>query len=461
MIKDLREALDSKKIGAVELLDSYIKKIEENKNLNCFITVDRDFSVSQAKAAQKLIDENRAGLFTGIPVAVKDNIITKGMKTTCASKMLSSFVPDFNATVTDKLECSSYTLLGKTNMDEFAMGNSSENSYFGAVKNPVNQNFVPGGSSGGSAAAIAKNLAPVALGSDTGGSVRQPAAFCGCFGLKPTYGRVSRFGLISFASSLEQIGIFSHTASDALLMLNAISGRDEKDLTSTDSKAAELKDVSRKIGLPKEFFDFSDPKIADMVENAAKEFEKLGFFVEYCSLSSLKYSVPAYYIISSAEAASNLARFDGVKYGFSKSGESFEEIIKNSRSGGFGKEVKRRIMLGNYCLAEGFYDKYYIKAQAVREKLKAEFSELFKTYDFLITPTTPALPNRIGESLTPSQNYSADILTVPQNLTGLPSVSVPCGEISKLPVGMSITGNYFCESGIISLADIFERRCGI
>ena len=461
MISKIRNALDSKKISTVELIYELQKRFEEKKEYNCFITTDWDYAKKQAENAQKLILENKASSLTGIPIAIKDNILTKGIKTTCASKMLESFIPDFNATVIEKLNAENFILSGKTNLDEFSMGNTTENSYFGRVLNPFDKKRVSGGSSWGSAAAVKLGLSPAALGSDTGGSVRQPASFCEVFGLKPTYGKVSRFGLISFASSLEQIGILGASALDTLLVLNAISGKDTNDATSLASDKCEIKNTGTKIGLVKEFFNFSDPEISKAVEKASRRFEKLGFSVSYCSLESLKYAVSAYYVISSAEAASNLSRFDGIKYGLKASGESFEQIITNSRTKGFGTEVKRRIMLGNYVLSEGFYEKFYLKAKNVQNKLKAEFSELFKTYDFLITPTAPSLPQLSGKNVTPSENYNADILTVTQNLTGLPCISVPCGKVLGLPVGMSITGKYFFESEIISLADLFERRCGI
>lgn len=461
MISKLRNALDSKKISTFEIIAELQKKCEENTQYNCFITNTWDYAKKQAEKAQELILKNKASSLTGIPIAVKDNILTKGIKTTCASKMLESFIPDFDATVIKKLNSEDFILSGKTNLDEFSMGNTNENSYFGRVLNPFDMQRVSGGSSGGSAAAVKLGLSPAALGSDTGGSVRQPASFCGVFGLKPTYGKVSRYGLISFASSLEQIGIIASSALDTLLVLNAISGKDENDATSIASDKCQIKNTGGKIGLIKEFFDFSNPEISKTVEEAAKQFEKLGFFVEYCSLESLKYAVSAYYVISSAEAASNLSRFDGIKYGLKENGETFEELIINSRTNGFGTEVKRRIMLGNYVLSEGFYDKFYVKAKSVQSKLKMEFSKLFETYDFLITPTSPALAQIAGKIVTPTENYNADILTVTQNLTGLPCISVPCGMISGLSVGMSITGKPFFESEIISLADLFERRLGI
>lgn len=458
MISKLRNALDSKKISTTELILELQKKCEEKKEYNCFITTDLDYAKKQAESAQKLILENRASSLTGIPIAVKDNILTKGIKTTCASRMLKDFIPNFDATVIEKLNAEGFILSGKTNLDEFSMGNSGENSYFGRVLNPFDKEKVSGGSSSGSAASVALGLSPAALGSDTGGSVRQPASFCGVFGLKPTYGKVSRYGLISFASSLEQIGILGTCALDTMLVLNTISCKDKRDLTSLSSDKCEIKNVQGKIGLIKEFFDFSDPEVSKAVENASRQFEKLGFLVSYCSLESLKYAVSAYYVISSAEAASNLSRFDGIKYGLRENGESFEEIILNSRTKGFGDEVKRRIMLGNYVLSEGFYEKFYLRAKSVQNKLKSEFSELFKTYDFLITPTAPNLPKKAGEKTSPSENYNADILTVTQNLTGLPCISVPCTSVSGLPVGMTITGKAFTESEIISLADLFERR---
>lgn len=457
MISKIRNALDTKKISTIELIEELQKNCEEKKEYNCFITNDWDYAKKQAQKAQELILKNEASPLTGIPIAVKDNILTKGIKTTCASKMLENFVPDFDATVIEKLNSKSFILSGKTNSDEFSMGNTSESSYFGRVLNPFDKKRVSGGSSGGSAAAVALGLSAAALGSDTGGSVRQPASFCGVFGLKPTYGKVSRYGLISFASSLEQVGIIGTSALDTMLVLNEISGKDKKDATSLESERCEIKTVSGKIGLIKEFFDFSDENVAKCVEEAVKEFEKLGFLIEFSSLGSLKYAVSAYYILSSAEAASNLSRFDGIKYGLKCEGESFEEIITSSRTKGFGTEVKRRIMLGNYVLSEGFYEKFYLKAKCVQNKLKAEFSELFKSYDFLITPTAPSLPQVAGKSVTPSENYNADILTVTQNLAGLPSISVPCGSFSGLPVGFSITGKHFSESEIISLAHLFER----
>lgn len=455
MIKSLRNLLDTKKISVLELCEEYKKKITENSDLNAFISVNFE----NIEYAQKLIDESKATMLTGIPVAVKDNILTKDIATTCASKMLEGFIPKQDATVIKKLKSEGFVMAGKTNMDEFAMGNTSENSYFGAVKNPKYPGYVAGGSSGGSAAAVASELVPVALGSDTGGSVRQPAAFCGCFGLKPTYGRVSRFGLIAFSPSLEQIGILANSSEDTLFMLNSISGHDENDMTSIYKKPCSIYNVGKRIGLVKEFFDFSDENVAKAVEGSARELENQGFSLKYCSLSSLKYAVSAYYILSSCEAASNLARFDGVKYGFKASGDTFEEIVKNSRSIGFGKEVKRRIILGNYCLSKGFYEKYYIKAQNVQKKLKHEFSTLLKSYDFLIMPTAPSLPQKSGTKLSLSETYSSDILTVAANLTGLPSFSVPCDEVSGLPVGMSIMGKAFSESEIISLGNIFERKC--
>lgn len=461
MIQKMRNALDTKQISTIELLEEYKKRIKANKEFNCFITNDFEYSKELAKSAQVLIDERKSNPMTGILVAVKDNILTKDIKTTCASKMLENFIPDFDATVIKKLKSNGYILSGKTNMDEFAMGNTNESSYFGNVLNPHDKTKTPGGSSGGSAACVALDLSPVALGSDTGGSVRQPASFCGVLGLKPTYGKISRYGLVSFASSLEQIGIFAKTVNDIKIVLNTISGKDTHDFTSIASQSCEFKPVNGKIGLIKEFFDFSDEKISRTVENAAKSFEQLGFSVKYCSLKNLEFAVSSYYIISSAEASSNLSRFDGIKYGFREKGCSFEDIISSSRTKGFGKEVKRRILLGNYVLTQGYYEKFYLKAKSVQTALKYDFDKLLSEFDFLITPTVPSLPPSLGKSVSPSECYNADILNVYANLTGLPSLSVPCGTVCNMPVGMSITGKAFSESEILSLTRLYERSFGI
>lgn len=450
MIKKLRTELDNKKISVQELLDEYTKKISLS-DLNAFITVSDKLS-NDAKKAQSQIDKGQIKPLTGIPIAIKDNILTKGIKTTCASKMLENFVPDYNATVIDKIYDIGGIVLGKTNMDEFAMGNTSENSYFGAVKNPVDKKRVAGGSSGGSAAAVKAGLAPVALGSDTGGSVRQPSAFCGTLGLKPTYGRVSRFGLVAFASSLEQIGIIANTADDIQIVLDTVSGVDFRDST-TKNHMADFKNT-KKIGIPKEFFEFSCDEVSACVLKTAKLYEKYGFTLEECSIPSLKYALSAYYIISSAEASSNLSRFDGIKYGFSAEGETFYDIVKNSRNTGFSQEVKRRIEIGNYVLSHGFYDKYYLKARAAANKIRQDMNLLLEKYDFLITPTVPNPAPFSGIKQPPVKTYREDILTVPANLTGLPALNIPCGEF----FGMSITGKAFCEEYMLHFAKLLEKE---
>ena len=467
-LMELRKKLDDKEIGAVELAKEYLKKIrEKDEKVNSFITVTEDIALKNAKRAQKIIDKGEQMPMTGIPVAVKDNICTCGILTTCASKMLWNFKPVYDATVMDRLNNEGIVLLGKTNMDEFGMGSRGDSSYFGAVKNPYDSERVAGGSSGGSAAAVSAGFVPVALGSDTGGSVRLPASFCGVVGLKPTYGSVSRFGLIAFASSLEQIGVIGKSAKDSAYILNEISGIDEKDATT--SKNATRDYLSKigmdfcgvKIGIPKEFFegDISE-KIKVAVMDAAKYYEKKGAKLVSVSMPSLLQGVPAYYLISSAEAASNLSRFDGIKYGYrSENGDSYEEVIKNTRGEAFGFEVKRRILLGNYALSSGYYDDYYKNALKISSKIRNEYSDIFKECDVILTPTSPTVVDRSDEKKNPVNMYMGDICTVTANIAGVPAISIPCGyDRNGLPVGMSITGRHFDEAGIIALADLFEKE---
>lgn len=467
-LMELRKKLDDKEIGAVELAKEYLKKIrEKDEKVNSFITVTEDIALKNAKRAQKIIDKGEQMPMTGIPVAVKDNICTCGILTTCASKMLWNFKPVYDATVMDRLNNEGIVLLGKTNMDEFGMGSRGDSSYFGAVKNPYDSERVAGGSSGGSAAAVSAGFVPVALGSDTGGSVRLPASFCGVVGLKPTYGSVSRFGLIAFASSLEQIGVIGKSAKDSAYILNEISGIDEKDATT--SKNATRDYLSKigmdfcgvKIGIPKEFFegDISE-EIKVAVMDAAKYYEKKGAKLVSVSMPSLLQGVPAYYLISSAEAASNLSRFDGIKYGYrSENGDSYEEVIKNTRGEAFGFEVKRRILLGNYALSSGYYDDYYKNALKISSKIRNEYSEIFKECDVILTPTSPTVVDRTDEKKNPVNMYMGDICTVTANIAGVPAISIPCGyDRNGLPVGMSITGRHFDEAGIIALADLFEKE---
>lgn len=467
-LKKLREMLDSKEISAVELTEQYFDRIENSdKEINSYITVCKENALADAKKAQEVIDSGNSGAFTGLPISVKDNICTLGVKTTCASHMLDDFIPPYNATVMEKLKKDNIVMLGKTNMDEFAMGGSSQTSYFGGVKNPYDLTRVTGGSSGGAAASVSADLCAAALGSDTGGSVRQPASFCGVTGLKPTYGTVSRWGLIAFASSLDQIGVIAKSAEDTGYMLEGIYGYDENDATSSKKSEGNYNsligsDVNKlKIGVPKEFFgDGLNDEVKTAVLNAVEYYKKLGCEIVDVSLPSLEYAISAYYLISSAEAASNLSRFDGIKYGLrSGLGEDFNDLIKNSRREGFGQEVKRRIMLGNYALCSGYYDAYYKNATRIRTQIRNEYSDIFSKCDVMLTPTAPTTAYKIGEQENdPVKMYLADIYTVTVNIAGLPAISTTCGYDSKgLPIGMSLIGKAFDEKTIIAVCDRFEK----
>ena len=460
--------LDSKEISAVELTEQYLDRIEKSdKEINSYITVCKENALADAKKAQEVIDSGNSGAFTGLPISVKDNICTLGVKTTCASHMLDDFIPPYNATVMEKLKKDNIVMLGKTNMDEFAMGGSSQTSYFGGVKNPYDLTRVTGGSSGGAAASVSADLCAAALGSDTGGSVRQPASFCGVTGLKPTYGTVSRWGLIAFASSLDQIGVIAKSAEDTGYMLEGIYGYDENDATSSKKSEGNYNsligsDVNKlKIGVPKEFFgDGLNDEVKTAVLNAGEYYKKLGCEIVDVSLPSLEYAVSAYYLISSAEAASNLSRFDGIKYGLrSGLGEDFNDLIKNSRREGFGQEVKRRIMLGNYALCSGYYDAYYKNATRIRTQIRNEYADIFSKCDVMLTPTAPTTAYKIGEQENdPVKMYLADIYTVTVNIAGLPAISTTCGYDSKgLPIGMSLIGKAFDEKTIIAVCDRFEK----
>lgn len=466
-IRDLRRALDEKQISAAELCGEYFRKIEtDDPELLSYITVTKDKAMEMAAAAQKLIDEGKSSALTGIPLAIKDNICVEGVRTTCSSKMLENFVPPYNATVIEKLNAEGYVLLGKTSMDEFAMGGSNQTSAFAKTRNPYDTERVPGGSSGGSAAAVSASLAPAALGSDTGGSIRQPSSFCGVTGIKPTYGRVSRYGLVAFASSLDQIGPICSDARDCAIMLNAICGRDAHDATSA---RVDVPDFTEKLGqpvkgmkiaMPKEFFsDDIDNDVKSAVEAAAKSLEAQGAELVDCSIPGLKYAIPAYYLIACAEAASNLSRFDGIKYGFRGEGRTFEELIRDSRSRGFGEEVKRRILLGNYALSSGYFDAYYKKALALKQEIIKEYNEVFDKADVILTPTAPTPAYKIGaQDNDPVKMYMADICTVTVNIATLPGISTTCGYTAEgLPIGMSIIGKRFDEQTILQCADAFEQ----
>jgi aspartyl-tRNA(Asn)/glutamyl-tRNA(Gln) amidotransferase subunit A len=424
--------------------------------------------MERAENAQKRIDAGEADVLTGIPLAVKDNICTEGIKTTCASKMLENFIPPYEATVMERLYAQDAVMLGKTSMDEFAMGGSTQTSAFAKTRNPYDTERVPGGSSGGSAAAVGGMLAPAALGSDTGGSIRQPAAFCGVTGLKPTYGRVSRYGLVAFASSFDQIGPIAHNAHDCALILQAIAGYDPHDGTAskrpvenyTAKIGASLKGM--KIALPKEFYAQGiDEEIRKAVMQAAEIYQSMGAELVECSMPSLKYAVAAYYLIASAEASSNLSRYDGIKYGHrSENGENFNELICNSRSEGFGDEVKRRILLGNYALSSGYYDAYYGKAMALRQKIRGEYADIFADCDIILTPTTPSVAYGVNENVSdPVKMYQADICTVTANIASVPAISTTCGYNAEgMPIGMSLIGRMFDEATIIGAADAFEQQ---
>lgn len=465
----LGDALRSKKISSVELTEAYLSRAKASQpTLGAFVTLCEEAALLQAKAADAALAAGTAGALTGIPLGIKDNICTKGVLTTCASRMLADFVPPYHATVIERLIGQNAVLLGKTNLDEFAMGSASQTSYFGGVCNPYDPTRVAGGSSGGSAVAVAAALVPAALGSDTGGSIRQPAAFCGVTGLKPTYGTVSRYGLVAFASSLDQIGPIARTAEDCGLLLNAIAGADPLDATT---KSGDRPNYTAKIGtpltgtvigLPKEFFaaDCSDEVTAALNE-AVAVFRSMGCIIKEVSLPSLKYAIAAYYLISSAEAASNLARYDGIKYGYrSTSGDTYEEQVKHTRREGFGWEVKRRIMLGNYALSSGYYDAYYQKAVMLRARLQSECDALLQECDLLLTPTAPTTAYPISEAeKSPAEIYAADLCTVVANLTGLPAITTTCGyDKAGLPIGMSLTGRAFAEATLLATADAFEKN---
>ena len=469
-VHELRDKIKNDKLNITDITKAYVNKIQEKEeDVQAFITTLTEDALEQASSIQKGIEEGRiTGDFAGIPIGIKDNICTKGIKTTCASKMLANFVSPYDASVVEKLKQEHLINLGKLNMDELAMGASTEYSYFKKTRNPWNLNTVPGGSSGGSAAAVAANMVPWALGSDTGGSIRQPASFCGVVGLKPTYGLVSRYGLVAFASSLDQIGPITKDVEDAAILLNIIAGHDEKDTTSVKT---EKKDYTKglknsikglKIGIPKEYFGKGiNKEVKERLEQAIQKYKELGAEIEEFSLDIADYALATYYIIACAEASSNLGRFDGIRYGYrTQNYNNLKELFKNSRSEGFGAEVKRRIILGTYVLSSGYYDAYYKKAQQVRTLVKNEFKKAFNKYDILLTPTSPTVAFEMGtKSNNPLEMYLADICTVSVNIAGLPAISIPCGVDSKnMPIGMQLIGNHFAEEIILNAAYAFEKN---
>ncbi|MDD3223773.1 MAG: Asp-tRNA(Asn)/Glu-tRNA(Gln) amidotransferase subunit GatA [Clostridium sp.] len=469
-VRQLRDGIRNGDFTSEKVVRFYIDRIKsEDDKINAFLTVCEKSAIESAKKVdEKIKNGEKIGKLAGVPIAIKDNICTDGIKTTCASKMLYDFVPPYDATVIKKLIEEDAVIIGKTNMDEFAMGSSTENSAFKVTKNPRDLQRVPGGSSGGSAAAVAGGLAPVSLGSDTGGSIRQPAAFCGVVGLKPTYGLVSRFGLIAFGSSLDQIGPFGNNVDDCALALEVIAGTDLKDNTSY--KHIESTDYTSniddgvegmKIGVPKEFFgEGLDPEIKAEILESIEKLKGKGAVVEEISLPSTKAGLSAYYIISSAEASSNLARFDGIRYGYRpKEFDDVYELMEKSRTEAFGDEVKRRIMLGTYALSSGYYDAYYKRALKLKKKITAEFKSVFEKYDAIISPVSPVLPFKCGEKKSnPLEMYLADIYTVNINLAGIPAISMPCGKSkSGLPIALQIIGPHFGESKILKAAKSLEK----
>lgn len=457
-------------ITVPEVVKAYIEKIkQDDEKIKAYVTVCEEEALQKAEEIQAKFDAGEeVGPFAGIPVAVKDNICTKGVKTTCSSKMLENFVAPYSATVYQKVEGAGMIMLGKANMDEFAMGGSTENSAFFKTHNPINLNKVPGGSSGGSAAAVAGNLAPVSLGSDTGGSIREPASFCGIVGIKPTYGLVSRYGLVAFASSLDQIGPMGKDVEDCAKLLNVIAGHDEMDSTSAkldkkDYSRALVSDVKGlRIGVPKEFMgEGVNQEVREAIQKAIEEYKALGAVVSECSLPATEYALPAYYIIACAEASANLGRYDGIRYGYrTPNYENLQDIYRNSRSEGFGEEVKRRIILGTYVLSSGYYDAYYKKAQKVRTIVKQGFDKAFEEFDVLLTPTVPMTAFDIGSKIQdPLEMYMTDILTVSVNIAGVPAISIPCGKDHEgMPIGMQLIAKHFNEEKMIQAAYTYEQK---
>lgn len=466
---ELGKKIASGEVTSVEATQAALDRMEKlEQEYNCFVTIDREGALAQAEAVQKRIAAGELkGPLAGVPVAIKDNMCIEGMLTTCSSKILSNFKPTYTAEAVVQLQKAGAVIVGKTNMDEFAMGSTTETSYYGETKNPWDSSRVPGGSSGGSAAAVAAEEVPYALGSDTGGSIRQPAAFCGVTGIKPTYGRVSRYGLIAYGSSLDQIGPLAKDVTDCATVLEIISTHDSKDSTSvdradTDFTAALVNDVKgMKIGIPRDYFgEGIEPEVKEQVLAAAKALEAQGAIVEEFDLSLVEYAIPAYYIIASAEASSNLERFDGVKYGYRTAEYTdLHNMYKKTRSEGFGPEVKRRIMLGSFVLSSGYYDAYYIKALRTKALIKQAFDKAFERYDVILGPVAPTTALKLGESLSdPLKMYLGDIYTVSVNLAGLPGISLPCGyDHQGLPVGLQLLAKPFDEKSIIRAAYTFEQ----
>lgn len=466
-IAELSQDLHAKKISSVELTTYYLDRIKKlDKELNSFITVTEEKALADAKKADELLAKGNANSLTGIPIAQKDIFCTKGIKTTCGSKILDPFISPYDATVIEKFNQAGAVLIGKTNMDEFAMGSSTENSYYGPTKNPWDKETVPGGSSGGSASAVAANLAPGATGTDTGGSIRQPCALSGISGIKPTYGRVSRYGMIAFASSLDQGGPMAKSAEDLAIMLNVMAGFDERDSTSIEKDVPDYTQTLNnpikglRIGLPKEYFDNLDKSVAKVIQEALQQYEKLGATIHEVHLPNTNLSIPAYYVIAPAECSSNLARFDGVRYGYRcKDPVDLLDLYERTRSEGFGSEVKRRVMIGTYALSAGYYDAYYLKAQKVRGLIRRDYTEAFEKVDVIMGPTSPTTAFKIGEKVDdPVSMYLSDIFTIGVNLAGLPGMSIPAGFVNNMPIGLHLVGNIFEEARLLNIAHQYQKE---
>ena len=467
-VNEILTAVRNKKVSATEITNHYFSLIKKNNDeFNCFITLTEEIALEKAKSIDDEISNNKFRPLSGLPIAQKDIFCTKGVKTTCGSKMLDNFISPYDATVIKKLNDAGTIMLGKTNMDEFAMGSSNETSFYGPVRNPWNTEYVPGGSSGGSASVVAPRMAPCSTGTDTGGSIRQPASLCGICGLKPTYGRVSRFGMIAFASSLDQAGLFTTDALDAATLLKEISGHDKKDSTSSDVEVPDYKtyceDNGKRdyiIGIPEEFIKDLNDDVKESFYDSIKTFEKIGCKIKTINLKYTGLGVAAYQVVAPAECSSNLSRFDGVRYGHrSNKSTNLEDLYRNSRSEGFGKEVKRRILVGTYALSAGYYDAYYLKAQKVRNLIARDFSDAYKEVDLILGPTTPDIAFKIGEKMNdPIAMYLSDVYTVSTNLAGLPAISIPMGFKENMPLGLQIIGKHFDEENILRISHLYQKE---
>ena len=467
-VKEILTAIKNKDISVIELTSDYLNKIKKRDDeLNCFITLTEELALNKARKIDEEIAKNKIRALSGLPIAQKDIFCTKNIRTSCGSKMLDNFISPYDATVIEKLNNAGTIMLGKTNMDEFAMGSSNETSFYGPVKNPWDTEYVPGGSSGGSASAVAARISPCSTGTDTGGSIRQPASLCGICGLKPTYGRVSRYGMIAFASSLDQAGIFTTDALDAAILLKEISGHDERDSTSSNVEVPDYyaycmndSNCNYTLGIPEEFIKNLNDDVKKVFYDSVKVLEKIGCKIKTINLKYTDLGVSAYQVVAPAECSSNLSRFDGVRYGHrSENSSDLENLYRESRSEGFGKEVKRRILVGTYALSAGYYDAYYLKAQKVRNLIANDFRDAFDQVDLIIGPTTPDKAFKIGEKMNdPIAMYLSDVYTVSTNLAGLPAMSIPMGFKENMPVGLQIIGNHFDEKNILKISHLYQQE---